>query len=84
MPWAAVEEKAHQAASTVGMMEAGGSNLRQLPTTGSDLAPGQYRHTSPIQELLNKAVSTRGPYDLSTGERNRLAKSLVSPQLLID
>lgn len=77
VPWAAVEEKAHQAASTVGLLEAGGTNLRQLPTTGSDLAPGQYCHTSPIQELLNKAVSKRGPYDLSTGERNKPAKSLM-------
>ena len=79
-----MEEKAHQAASTVGMLEAGGTNLRQLPTTGSDLTPGQYCHASPIQELLNKTVSKRGPYDLFTGERNKPAKSLVSPQMSID
>ena len=28
-----------------------------------------YKQTSPLQQLLNKSVSKRGPYDLYTGER---------------
>ena len=63
--------------SAVGMLE-GGTNLRVLPTTGCDLAPGQYRHSSAIEGLLDKTVSKRGAYDLYTGERYKPPKSLVS------
>lgn len=59
------------------MLAAGGSLLRTIPTIGSDLTPGQYQHTSPIEELLNKIISKRGPYDLFTGERYKAPKSLV-------
>lgn len=57
------------------MLEAGGASLRNLPTRGSDLAPGQYKHETSTKTLLTKMVSKRGPYDLFTGERY---KSLVS------
>ena len=36
---------------------------------GSGLAPGLYHYDSPIEQLLKKRVSTRGPYDLYTGPR---------------
>ena len=36
---------------------------------GSGLAPGVYHYDSPIEQLLMKTVSTRGPYDLYTGPR---------------
>ncbi len=78
IPWAAMEEKAKMSTSTVGMLDAGSTNLRHRPTTGSDLAPGRYKQVSPIQQLLQKSVSKRGPYDTFTGERYKPQKSLVS------
>ena len=36
---------------------------------GSGLAPGCYKYISPTQQLLNKSVSKRGPYDLYSGDR---------------
>lgn len=77
IPWAAMEEKALRSSGTVGMLAAGGSHLHTLPTRGSDLPPGQYHHTSPIKELLDKRISKRGPYDLYTGERYKPPKLLV-------
>ena len=44
---------------------------------GSELAPGQYGQRSSTQELLDKRVSSRGPYDLFTGERNKTSKAVV-------
>ncbi len=72
-----MEKNAKQSASTVGMLDAGGANLRHLPTTGSDLPPGLYKQVSPIQQLLQKSVSKRGPYDTFTGERYKPPKALV-------
>lgn len=72
-----MEEKALRSSGMVGMLAAGGSHLRTLPTRGSDLPPGHYHHTSPIEDLLNKHISKRGPYDLYTGERYKAPKSLV-------
>ena len=77
IPWAAMEGKAKMAASTVGVLEGGGAKIRKLPTTGCDLAPGQYQYPGPIQQLLSKEVSKRGPYDLFTGERYKPTKLLV-------
>ena len=77
MPWAEMEKKVQASQGTVGMLEAGGTEIRQAITVGSDLAPGQYRHTAPLEELLHKKTSTRGPYDLYSGERYRVPKSQV-------
>ena len=79
MPWAAQEEKAQLSQGTVGLLEAGGQEIRTALTVGSDLAPGQYRHTAPLEQLLNKRTSTRGPYDLYTGDRYKAPKSQVHP-----
>ena len=78
VPWAAKENKANQSTSTIGMLEGGGPRLKALPMTGSDLSPGQYKQASPIEQLLTKTISKRGPYDLFTGERHKFSKALVS------
>ena len=77
MPWAAEEKRAQLSQGTVGLLEAGGPNIRTAHTVGSDLAPGQYRHTAPLDELLGKKTSARGPYDLYSGERYQVPKSQV-------
>ena len=63
---------------TVGILENGGNALTKQPTGGSGLTPGLYRHSSSIQELLDKQISKKGPYELFSGERQQPSKSLVS------
>lgn len=69
VPWATMEEKSKSSSCTVGVMEGGTGRSYNLKNEGSGLAPGVYKQTSPLQQLLNKSVSKRGPYDLYTGER---------------
>lgn len=71
IPYAAIEEKKNQSASTVGMLDAGASSKRQLPEVGSALCPGQYNSKSFIDQMADRVVSKRGPYDLFTGDRNQ-------------
>ncbi len=75
VPWAAIDERSKQSMSTVGGLDSGGSALPH--STGSGLPPGLYQTPSSIQTLLEKSVSKRGPYDLSTGERYKMTKKLV-------
>lgn len=77
IPWAALENKSNQATSTIGMLEGSGARLKAPPATGSNLAPGQYKQASPIEQLLTKTISKRGPYDLFTGDRHKFSKALV-------
>ncbi len=76
VPWAALDERSKQSASTVGAMDSS-SGSKQPPSTGSGLPPGVYQTDNSIQTLLKKSVSKRGPYDLTTGERNRMSKKMV-------
>ena len=78
VPWAAAESKAQLSQGTVGLLERGGREIRRAITVGSDLAPGQYSHTAPLDQLLYKRTSTRGPYDLYSGERYQVPKTQVS------
>jgi hypothetical protein len=71
IPSAAKEEKARKSAGIVGILSAGAQNERSPPTVGSSLAPGQYKKKAFTDELLQKRVSRRGPYDLFSGYRNR-------------
>eukprot|EP00731_Ephydatia_muelleri_P018050 Em0011g90a len=63
---------------TQGILENGGKDLSRQPAGGSGLPPGLYHYSSPIQELLDKKVSKKGPYELFSGERQQPSKSLVS------
>ena len=38
---------------------------------GSKLGPGTYNFKSFAEETVNKMTSTRGPYDLFSGDRNK-------------
>lgn len=78
VPWAAMDEKNKQSASTVGMLDAGEPKLSNMETRGSGLAPGRYKCGSSIEALLIKTISKRGPYDLYTGERHKVSRNLVS------
>ena len=77
IPWAAQEKKVQLSQGTVGLLEAGGQKIRTAHTVGSNLGPGQYEHTAPLEQLLSKKTSTRGPYDLFTGDRYQVPKSQV-------
>lgn len=70
IPNAAVEEKERLSTSNVGMLNSGKSE-RQLPEVGSHLCPGQYNTKSFTDELSERVISKRGPYDLFTGGRNK-------------
>lgn len=71
VPHAALEDKERQSTSTVGMLDAGSSTPRNLPSVGSKLGPGTYNFKSFAEETVNKVTSTRGPYDLFSGDRNK-------------
>lgn len=71
IPHALLEEKQLKSASTIGMLDAGASGKRQLPEVGSALCPGQYNCKSFTDELAERVISKRGPYDLFTGDRNK-------------
>jgi len=71
IPHTLLEEKQLKSASTVGMLDAGASGKRQLPEVGSALCPGQYNCKSFTDELSERVISKRGPYDLFTGDRNK-------------
>eukprot|EP00794_Sanderia_malayensis_P007718 gene7718-8557_t len=71
IPHSAMEQKNKKSASTVGMLDAGSSGKRQLPEVGSALCPGQYNSKSFTDELSERVISKRGPYDLFTGDRNQ-------------
>ncbi|XP_025080875.1 lymphocyte expansion molecule-like [Pomacea canaliculata] len=70
IPHALIEEKAHRSAGKRGMLSSG-SPARGSSSTGCPLGPGTYESKSCIDELLNKVVSKRGPYDLYSGNRSK-------------
>lgn len=53
----------------------GSSTPRNLPIMGCELAPGRYEKLSFTDQIMNKVVSKRGPYDLYTGERDKRNKT---------
>jgi len=71
VPNALLEEQQLKSPGIVGMLDAGASGKRQLPEVGSSLCPGQYNHKSFTDELNERVISKRGPYDLFTGDRNK-------------
>ncbi|TPP66501.1 hypothetical protein FGIG_02786 [Fasciola gigantica] len=68
-------EARYKSANTVGLLSCGGSGDRSLSYSSSHLGPGTYRLRDPLDEFLNKKVSQRGPYDLTTGPRSKLTVS---------
>lgn len=75
IPHSAIEKKAQLSTSTVGILDAGSSTPRNLPSVGCALGPGTYEATSFTEQIANKVTSVRGPYDLFTGDRNNTIKT---------
>ncbi|XP_071800105.1 ciliary microtubule-associated protein 2-like [Asterias amurensis] len=75
IPHSAVEKKSKVSASTIGLLDAGSSTPRHLPSVGCELGPGTYQTQSFTDELAKKVTSIRGPYDLFTGDRNATIKT---------
>lgn len=80
VPAAAMENRAAESRGTVGMLDSGKSIKRELQLVGCDLAPTRYNKTTFTEQILNKVVSKRGPYDLFTGSR---AKPLMTGHLAV-
>lgn len=83
VPHAAIIQKEKKSASTIGMLDAGSSTPRNLPSVGSELGPGTYNFKSFVDERVNKVTSLRGPYDLFSGDRNKpiTVGHLAAPKL---
>ena len=75
VPHALLEEKTREAVGRVGLLDCGGPSGRNLPNLGSRLGPGTYKMTSAIDELIQKKVSTRGPYDVFSADRSKPVKT---------
>lgn len=80
VPAAVTEHKAGESPGNVGMLDSGKSIKRELQLVGCDLAPTRYNKTTFTEQILNKVVSKRGPYDLFTGSR---AKPLMTGHLAV-
>ncbi|XP_038609015.1 lymphocyte expansion molecule [Tachyglossus aculeatus] len=70
-PYAELEEKARCSPPTRGIMSSKTGSSRSALLLGSGLGPGTYSFQSSIDTLLSRTVSTRGPYDLFSGERSK-------------
>ena len=80
VPEAALEEKCKESPSTVGMMDCVGREYfqGQAEKVGSGLAPCRYSFKDSTDQMLDRQVSTRGPYDLFSGDRYRMPPHIVS------
>lgn len=75
IPHSAIELRAKQSMSTVGMLDMASSSKRDLPTVGCHLGPGNYSFNSFTDELNAKRVSVKGPYELFSLDRNKPIKT---------
>ncbi|KAM8805826.1 ciliary microtubule-associated protein 2 [Eudromia elegans] len=67
------DPRARRSAASRGIMDSR-TPQRVLPATlGSGLGPGTYSLPNSIDELLGRVVSTRGPYELFSGDRSQPA-----------
>ncbi|XP_051866585.1 lymphocyte expansion molecule-like [Pristis pectinata] len=75
IPTALLEEKARKSAGLRGQMDSNSAKSRSLDAIGCDLAPNTYNLRSGLDQLLQRVVSKRGPYDLFTAERGDRIKT---------
>ena len=75
IPHSALEEKERKSTSTIGMLDQASSGKRDLPTVGCHLGPGNYNFKSSVDQLQERQVSIRGPYDLFSIDRNKPIKT---------
>jgi len=71
VPHTLIEEKSREACGRVGLLDCGGPYGRNLPDLGCRLGPGTYKVTSSVDEVVQKKVSTRGPYDVFSADRGK-------------
>ncbi len=69
MPDEKIEEKRKNKPGKVPLFERS-KESRSLPIVGSEVPPATYNLKSSIDELINKRVSTRGPYELFSENRS--------------
>jgi len=70
VPHTVMEEKSREAVGRVGLLDCGGPYGRPLPNLGCRLGPGTYKLTGCVDELIQKKVSLRGPYDVFSADRS--------------
>jgi len=75
VPHALLEGKSRESVGTVGILDYGGPSGRNLPNLGSRLGPGTYKMTSSVDEVIQKKVSKRGPYDVFSADRSKPIKT---------
>ncbi|RXM30560.1 hypothetical protein EOD39_7765 [Acipenser ruthenus] len=75
IPSALLEERQRQSPGAFGSMDFNPSSKRSLQTSECVPGPGTYKVKDSLQELLNRTVSKRGPYDVFTGPRSRHAST---------
>jgi len=80
VPSATMDTRAQESPGNIGMLDSGKSIKRELQLVGCDLAPTRYNKTTFTEQILNKVVSKRGPYDLFTGSR---AKPVMTGHLAV-
>jgi len=71
VPHTLLEEKARESVGRVGLLDCGGPSGRNMPSLGSRLGPGTYKVSSSIDELVQKKIGTRGPYDVFSADRGK-------------
>jgi len=75
VPHTLLEEKSQEACGRVGLLDCGGPSGRNMPNLGSRLGPGTYKLHGSIDELMQKKVGTRGPYDVFSADRSKPIKT---------
>ncbi|XP_044286241.1 lymphocyte expansion molecule [Varanus komodoensis] len=70
-PYALLEEKEKRSVTALGIMDSKTTKYFAFPHTGSGLGPGTYNHKNSVDEMLKRVVSTRGPYEIFTGDRSK-------------
>jgi len=75
IPPQALEQHSKQSPGNIGMLDSGKSIDRGLELVGCDLCPTRYTKKTFTEQILNKVVSKRGPYDLFTGNRAKPVKT---------
>ncbi len=76
-PWIPLDRKANKSFGQTGILSSGTGHADSVALPGSGLAPGRYENKNSTQELLDKTVSARGPYDVYTGERYAVPRLVV-------
>jgi len=75
VPHTLMEEKSKESVGRVGLLDCGGPSGRNLPNLGSRLGPGSYKMFGSVDELLQKKVGNRGPYDVFSADRGKPIKT---------